>query len=327
MLGAFLMAAGGMSKPSWLAELLVAQIREERGMGGQMREGNGEIGAVDVHLVLTKDRSYFVLGPEPVEALGREEEPDFLVGPPTIPANEFYGKILALLKWLEVNAKLRLYLHSFRTALRWNLSPADLEREGLEGLYGREHRSVCAGTLDVRGSRVFLGSTELTEEAFRRWLEVCSTEFWREPERVTPKRVAELAKLISDHLAAVERKSLETLKRTLGDGVADQLLRAGKVCVRSANGREYVITDSGEVFAVRARDKMSPVCVHVEREGRLPRYDVVLAKYLVIRDHPEQIETRYPRRELEREREILQAQIAELQGRLARLERVRRQGA
>lgn len=33
------------------------------------------------------------------------------------------------------------------------------------------------------------------------------------------------------------------------------------------------------------------MCVEVDTDDELPIYDEILAKYLVIRDHPEQIET------------------------------------
>jgi hypothetical protein len=61
--------------------------------------------------------------------------------------------------------------------------------------------------------------------------------------------------------------------------------------VDSANGRKYRITHDGEVFDVATGRS---VCVMVDEEGELPIYDDILAKYLVIRDHPEQIETLEP---------------------------------
>lgn len=80
-----------------------------------------------------------------------------------------------------------------------------------------------------------------------------------------------------------ERRSFETLNRILGGELAERLLRERRIIVKSADGREYEITDSGKVYAVLG----GRICVQIEGEEVLPKYDVVLAKYLALRDRPD----------------------------------------
>lgn len=198
-------------------------------------------------------------------------------------------EVLGSLELLNVKVKLKLHIHDFRTVVKPGLAPSDLEN-GLDGMYELEHRSAYLGAIELRGSQIFLGGAELEAGTLRRWIDACSTELWRGPE-LTPARAAQLAELITTYMREAERRSLETLRRTLGDEVTDQLLREGKIRVKSANGMEYVITDSGEVsYYSQTRDRLVNVCVQVEGGKNLPKYDRVLAKYLVLRDHPEQID-------------------------------------
>lgn len=104
---------------------------------------------------------------------------------------------------------------------------------------------------------------------------------------LTQKDAERLAEIVKDHYRnglPSERKSLELILETLGDGALDQLKNEKRLVVKSRNGRTYIIRDDGEVSESGRR-----CCVKVE--GNLPRYDIVLAKYLAIRDRPETITT------------------------------------
>ena len=196
-------------------------------------------------------------------------------------------------------------------------------------LYDVEHRQAYLGVISAGEDRFYYldGSLKLgDEDAVTEWIEACSVGLWSEPE-LTAARAKELARVISERRQEAESKSLETLRRTLGDEVADRLLRERKIAVRSAGGREYVITDSGEVHCPLGDGTMEPLCVEVGGEESLPKYDRVLAKYLVIRDHPEQIETlREERAEgwVLGRRQMLVREIERLRTELAGLEGLRR---
>ncbi|MEM4973431.1 MAG: hypothetical protein QXR87_06980 [Candidatus Hadarchaeales archaeon] len=105
--------------------------------------------------------------------------------------------------------------------------------------------------------------------------------------KLTKERALELAQMIGPWGLEVERKSLETLRRTLGEELTEELLERGEVSLIS-RGRQYVITRDAEVFELGPSGR-SRVCVRVENEEQLPELGRVLAKYLVIRDQPERI--------------------------------------
>lgn len=201
---------------------------------------------------------------------------------------DFLNFFLGSLAQAKMNADLKLYVHRVRKVLKRNPSLADL-KGGSEGIYEREHRKVELGTFQVRKSRIFFNGVELRGDALEEWLKACLQGIWRDAS-FAPERATELARLIDAHLREAERKSLETLRRTLGDEAAEQLLRDGKITVRPPSGEEYVITDSAEVFRRSPGGGMNHICVQVDGEKDLPKYDRVLAKYLVIRDNPEQIQ-------------------------------------
>jgi len=237
-----------------------------------------------------------------------------------ITVEEMFGCLLHLYK-LDVWLGVKLYIHDYRKVLKkgpdgaWAMNRSDL--------YDIEHRQACLGVISAGKDRSYYldGSLRLgDEEAVEEWIDACSVGLWSEPE-LTTERAKELAKAISGQRMEAEGKSLATLRRTLGDEVADKLLKEGKIAVKSANGREYVITDSGEVFCDPYDEGMDRICVEVKDEESLPKYDRVLAKYLVIRDHPEQIETLQGRGDPDRDGSILGDVIARVHANVEQLER------
>ena len=156
-----------------------------------------------------------------------------------------------------------------------------------DSFYQLVHHGLRAGTLEFGIPFWRFEGIELGDNALMWWLETCTSEMWAG--RLTPERAVELARMISAHTMEAERRSFELLVRTLGEGPARQLLEQGELRVRSANGQDYAITRDGEVFHLRAGGGRERVCVVVEGERTLPLFDRIVAKYLVIRDHPERI--------------------------------------
>jgi hypothetical protein len=130
----------------------------------------------------------------------------------------------------------------------------------------------------------------MTREYFACWLRECWKRL-REKGGLTEREAKRIFDGLADEIGRAESRSLELLRSTVGSEAVDQFLRLGYLIVNSANGRKYRITHDGEVFDVATGRS---VCVMVDEEGELPIYDDILAKYLVIRDHPEQIETLEP---------------------------------
>ncbi len=246
-----------------------------RGIGGRdgtkFGPGRGRAGAGEIHIVCTERCAFIVPANKLGDAL-KMTEPEFFRSdwPDALDLRDILRELC--LFW--PSADLEVFIHCVKT-------PA---------------RSTRLGTLQLRGPRVLFNGVELSEEGFEidpddkaldRWLDACLNRAW-EDWSFDRDQATELARLIATDMREAERKSLETLRRTLGDELADRLLREKQIAVRSRNGGEYTITDSGKVFETSSR---AYVCVEVAGGGRLPKYDRVLAKYLVIRDHPEQIET------------------------------------
>jgi len=239
---------------------------------------------------------------------------------PVITVKEMFGCLLHLHK-LDVWLGVKLYIHDYDRVLKrgpdgaWAMNRSDL--------YDIEHRQAYLGVISAGKDRSYYldGSLRLgDEEAVEEWIDACSVGLWSEPE-LTTERAKELAKAISGQRQDAERRSLDTLMCTLGDEMADQLLKERKITVKSANGKEYVITDSGEVLSSLHEGAMESICVHVKDEESLPKYDRVLAKYLVIRDHPEQIETLRGRGDPDRDGSILRDVTARVHAKVELLER------
>ena len=267
------------------------------------REGRARaLGAGEIHIVCTENYSFIVPAYELGEALKMDKwglEHSFDEGRWLRDVDLRYFNVRDLCL-LGLDADLEVFVHCIKTPVR----------------------STRLGTLQLRGPRLLFNGVELSgkvfewdpdDKALEGWLYACVNQVWKDWS-FDQERATELAKLIVTDLREAERRSLETLRRTLGDEVADRLLREKQIAVRSRNGGEYTITDSGEVFETSSGIR---VCVEVDGGRGLPRYDRVLAKYLVIRDHPEQIETLGRTSSLEMEREGLREEIAELEEHLA----------
>lgn len=102
-------------------------------------------------------------------------------------------------------------------------------------------------------------------------------------------KVLELSELLQNLLRMcmlihddANRRGFKLMCDVLGSRVATELLRTGRVRFLSYNGKEYTIDLHGTVY-----DSNGSVCVHVDGEEELPPFDVVLAKYLVMRDRPD----------------------------------------
>ena len=186
---------------------------------------------------------------------------------------------------------LKIYLHDIRTDVRKTIDFNRVRREGPKAVFSLfNYRCTCIGTLSIGngGSYILNGRVKLDdEEILRKWLIACWESMWIVPLFSQPA-AEKLAEAIVEYLQKGRRRAFKTLKRTLGGEVAKQLRRSGYVTVESANGRKYKISKTGEVTDVLDGRY---VCVEVENEEELPSFDRVLAKYLVIRDHPEQIDT------------------------------------
>jgi hypothetical protein len=125
---------------------------------------------------------------------------------------------------------------------------------------------------------------------------------------------------LADFLRRAEERSLETLRKVLEEEAARRLLEKGELQVRTPSGEEYVVTSSAEVYRRLPGGGRSPVCVQVEGGENLPRYDLILAKYLTLRDHPELIGVggmADRRRRLEAERRGLEEALNDLRRELA----------
>lgn len=198
------------------------------------------------------------------------------------------GFFLEGVRKARMEGKLRLYMEGFRKRLRRNPSPGHLEK-GVEGLFEQEHRSLPLGVLEVRDGKFFLGNFEVGWKELEEWIKVCVQGFWE----LTPERAWELAELLLSSKREAEERALRTLRSVLGEELTEKLLGEGKILVKAANGREYLLTKRGEVLSPDGRERF---CVQVRDGEKLPIYDLVLAKYLAIRDRPESISTLRRRR-------------------------------
>lgn len=187
--------------------------------------------------------------------------------------------------------KLRLYLHDLcrvpKEGVKLSAHPT-----GLRELYEDRHLSACLGEAKF-GTKSFpwyLGRRALSEH-LDSWLIECRKELW-EHGRLTEDEAQRLLTGLRNRHKEAERRSLELLRKTVGEKETNALLKHGHLVVKSTNGRVYRITRKGEVIDM---DTGEEVCVEVDSDEdsdeELPIYDEILAKYLVIRDHPEQIET------------------------------------
>jgi hypothetical protein len=192
---------------------------------------------------------------------------------------------LHTLRTLKLEADFEIYVHVLKHMVKKDFT-AGLQELG--ELYEAVYQKARLGRVQIRGERVFLNGLEVGEEILTRWLEQCLIACWRDP-NLTPERGAQLAGLLADFLRRAEERSLETLRKVLGEEAARQLLEKGELPVRTPSGEEYVVTSSAEVYRRLPGGERSPVCVQVEGGENLPRYDLVLAKYLTLRDHPELI--------------------------------------
>jgi hypothetical protein len=219
--------------------------------------------------------------------------------------------VLETLREVGGTASLVLRMEGERKVVRPDLSPENLD----SGLFQLERRSLTLGELEVRGGRPYLYGREADLPLLRSWMEACAAEMWR-GEGLTQERARELAEVLLSHRERAEGRALRAVREVLGQEVVDQLLREGRVRVRSSNGEEYVITEEGEVYSAGGRR----CCVQVEGEGRLPKYDRFLAVYLTVRDRPEKISTLRPHpemvEELTRRARILMAELERLVERL-----------
>ncbi len=196
---------------------------------------------------------------------------------------EALGAFLEGVRKTRMTGKLRLHMEGFRRRLKRDPSPEDLE-EGPEGLWEVEHRSLPLGTLEIREGELFLGNSGVGWEEVEEWLRACLTGFWE----LTPERAGELAELIVSHKKEAEERALRTLRSVLGEELTERFLREGRMLVKAADGREYLLTKRGEVLSPDGRERF---CVRVEGGEKLPVYDLLLAKYLAIRDRPQSIST------------------------------------
>lgn len=166
---------------------------------------------------------------------------------------------------------------------------------------------VYAGSLKNEKGRYFLNNTIPLGghiSLIEKWLKACYAHLAGTPgylrndldfpvleniTELTQKDAERLAEIVIDHHRnglPSERRSLELIRETLGDGALVQLKNEKRLVVRSSNGRTYVISDNGDVSDSETGRRC---CVIVG--GDLPRYDIILAKYLAIRDRPETIKT------------------------------------
>lgn len=166
---------------------------------------------------------------------------------------------------------------------------------------------VCAGSLKKENGRYYLNNTILLGShisLIEKWLKACYAHLAGTPKHLrndpdfpvlenitemTQKDAERLAEIVIDHYRnglPSEKRALELIRKTLGDDALDQLKNEKCLVVRSRNGRNYIIRDDGEVSDSETGRRC---CVIVG--GDLPRYDIILAKYLAIRDRPETIKT------------------------------------
>jgi hypothetical protein len=214
-------------------------------------------------------------------------EDEFL---PIYPSFNFDDFVKLVDDFIERGGELKIYLHDFGTRVERDTVNFDrLRKEGPKFLEFPQYYCALIGTLSAGANRSYIlnGRIRLdNREVLEKWLKACVLHMWAEP-APTQALAEKLAEAVIEYVREADRRSLETLRLTLGNEVAEQLQMEGCVLIKSSDGKEYVINATGEVFDMLGQQH----CVQVENEGELPRYDRVLAKYLVIRDHPEQIDT------------------------------------
>jgi hypothetical protein len=201
-----------------------------------------------------------------------------------------------------VRLRLRFHAHHLRLALRPEVENSDV-RELLIALLNRrefqipdtvrqrfkravslEIRSVGFGELEWNGETISYEDVEFSAKELANWIQRC-TDLHRRGELDERH-----ARGLLEAKRRAWKRAVDNLKRALGTELAEHLMRNGEIEFRSRDGRTYRITKSGEVFV---RDERSGawrgVCVEVAGERILPVPEVVLSKYLVLRDRPEQV--------------------------------------
>jgi hypothetical protein len=123
-------------------------------------------------------------------------------------------------------------------------------------------------------------------DAGRRLLSFVRVEF-PEHEQACLAGLARARDLESNELRISELRALALLEATLGKEEARRVREEGWIVVRSRNGRSYLLSIDGPVFDLSDGNTR---CVLVDPVA-VPRYDRLIAKYLVIRDRPEDIST------------------------------------
>jgi len=201
-----------------------------------------------------------------------------------------YFHIGEIKQYCKKGARLRLYLHDVRRVPRKEMSPL-VRPTGLQELYEDHHLNAYLGEAKF-GTKSFpwyLGGHALSRH-LSSWLRECRKEL-QEHGRLTEAEAQRLLVELGERHEEAKSRSLELLRKTVGRKAVDRFMKLGSLLVKSANGRVYRITRNCEVVDTSTGKK---VCVQVDSDEGLPIYDDILAKYLVIRDHPEQIETLEP---------------------------------
>jgi hypothetical protein len=232
--------------------------------------------------------------------------------------------------FLKSGRTLKIYIHDFFVQPSKIVNFDRLMEKGSKISEVPFYRCAYIGALSAGTDRSYVLNSKIKfddDEVLGRWLRACVDFMWVRP-AFTQTSAEKLAEAVVEYMRGARLRSLETLRLALGNEAAERLLSEGHITVKSSNGREYLIDTTGEVFDASSGDY---VCVEVRNEEWLPRYDVVLAKYLVIRDHPEQISTLGESPESERQRllrqiEIYEEGLSEFKGRLAVLDGQRGEG-
>jgi uncharacterized protein YbjQ (UPF0145 family) len=246
---------------------------------------NAEIRRIFKHMGLSQDNTIVAA---PMRRRGMEEHRLVICGeqghPEELPA------FSSCLGGPKESVKLKLYLHDVRRVLKEEPS-SSIRSAGPRGLYEYQHLSAYLGKMEFEShGRPWHLDELVTREYFSTWLRECWKRL-REKSELTEEEAQRILKDLAEGFEQAERRSLELLRSTVGSEAVDQLLKLGYLIVDSANGRKYRVTRDGGVFdVVTGRE----VCVMVDTEKELPLYDEILAKYLVIRDHPDQIDTLEP---------------------------------
>lgn len=193
-------------------------------------------------------------------------------------------------------------LHDLRREPREGVLLEDVASADLWGLYENRHRFGSLGRLErTEDRRLMLNGARLPGgwTVLAKWVEACRERLWSADAdgdfvpgfEAVAHQVAEETRERAKARSPRKQRNTDAEDRArlvfaeaVGQEALQEMEARGRVGVKSRNGRVYILDRSGGVWRMDTGERL---CV---RGGeRLPRYEMLLSRYLTLRDRPEEV--------------------------------------